>query len=143
MKKTLLFLIVFFTAYVTRAQRFFYLDSDNTISNLMRYDLIRSAQFVAETPLASDYIVKMKTSLQTASNKLSLDIRLQDSITQETIYQTNEEYTYGDADKYSKIFLKTTIQSFIDRNIDQIIIYAKDDHDDARLKSLKPRKDKT
>jgi hypothetical protein len=143
MKKTLLFLIVSFSLSVAHAQRFFYLDSDNTTSGLLRYDLIKCSQFVAKTPLASDYIVKMKASLQTKSNKMILDIRLQDSITLETIYQTNEEYTFGDADKYSKIFLKTTIQSFIDRNIDQIIIYAKDDHDDARMKLLKPKKDKT
>ncbi len=143
MKKTLLLLIVSFSLLVAHAQRFFYLDSDNTTSSLLRYDLIKCSQFVANTPLASDYIVKMKASLQTASNKMSLDIRLQDSITLETIYQTNEEYTYGEVDKYSKIFLKTTIQSFIDRNIDQIIIYAKDDHDDARMKLLKPKKDKT
>jgi hypothetical protein len=143
MKKTLLFLIVSFSLSVTHAQRSFYLDSDNTTSGLLRYDLIKCSQFVANTPLASDYIVKMKASLQTKSNKMILDIRLQDSITLETIYQTNEEYTFGDADKYSKIFLKTTIQSFIDRNIDQIIIYAKDDHDDTRMKLLKPKKEKT
>jgi hypothetical protein len=143
MKKTLLLLMVFFTLLVAHAQRFFYLDSDNTTSNLLKYDLIKCSQFITNTPLASDYIVKMKASLQNASNKMSLDIRLQDSITLETIYQTNEEYTYGDADKYSGIFLKTTIQSFIDRNIDQIIIYAKEDHNDARMKLLKTKKDKT
>jgi hypothetical protein len=143
MKKTLLFLMFSFTLLMAHAQRFFYLDSDNTTSNLLRYDLIKCSQFVANTPLASDYIVKMKASLQTASNKMSLDIRLQDSITLETIYETNEEYSFRDINKSSKIFLKSAIQSFVDRNIDQIIIYAKDDHDDARMKLLRPRKDKT
>ncbi len=142
MKKTLLFIIISFTVFAADAQRFFYLDSDNTISNLLRYDLIKYSQFVAETPLASDYIVKMKACLQTVSNKMSLDIRLQDSITLETIYQTNEEYSFPDINKSSKIFLKSAIQSFVDRNVDQIIIYAKDDHYDSRMKFLKPRKDK-
>jgi hypothetical protein len=143
MKKTLLLLMVTFTLLVAHAQRFFYLDSDNTTSNLLKYDLIKCSQFITNTPLASDYIVKMKASLQTASNKMSLDIRLQDSITLETIYQTNEEYSFPDINKSSKIFLKSAIQFFVDRNIDRIIIYAKDDHDDARMKLLKPKKDKT
>lgn len=131
------------SACFVRAQRFFYLDSDNSVSDFLKYDLLKTAQYITKTPIASDYIVKMKASLQTASNKLSLDIRLQDSITLETIYQSNEEYSYGDAEKNFRIFLKTTIQYFIDRNIDQIVIYARDDHYNARMKPLKPKKDKT
>ena len=143
MKKISITLFLALSVCFVRAQRFFYLESDNSVSDFLKYDLLKSAQFITKTPIASDYIVKMKASLQTESNRLSLNIRLQDSITLETIYQTNEEYSYGEADKYSKIFLKTTIRSFIDRNIGQIIIYAKDDHYDSRMKFLKPKKDKT
>jgi hypothetical protein len=143
MKKILFISILTFTICFADAQRFFYLDSDNTVSNLLRYDLLKCSQFVTESPLASDYIVKMKASLQTTSNKLSLNILLQDSITLETIYQTNEEYSFGCVNRNSNLLLRTAIQSFVDRNINQIIVYAKDDHYDARMKPLKPKKDKT
>jgi hypothetical protein len=104
---------------------------------------MKSSQFVTKSPLASDYIIRTDIDLQSDPNKLTLHIILEDSITFKTIYETNEEFAFGYVNKNSKLFLRTTIETFIERNISQIILCAKDDHDDARMKPLKPKKDKT
>lgn len=130
-------------AWFAHAQRFFYLDSDNTTSNLVKAGLAKSSQFITKSPLGSDYIIKTNLTFQEDPNKLGLNIILEDSITLQAIFQTNEEYSFGDFNKKSKIFLRTAIQTFIDKNISQIILYAKDDHYDSRMKPMKPKKDKT
>jgi hypothetical protein len=143
MKKILLIFFLVLTTCFAQAQRFFYLESDNTTSNLLRENLMKSSQLITKSPLGSDYIIKADAGLQTDPNKLSLNIILQDSITLETIFQTNEEYTFGYINKNSKLLLRTAIAAFIERNLNQIILSAKDDHYDSRMKPLKPKKDKT
>lgn len=86
------------------AQRFYYLDSDNTTSNLVKSDLMKFSQFITKSPLGSDYIIKTNVTFQDDPNKMALHIILQDSITLQAIYQTNEEYSFGFVNKSSKIF---------------------------------------
>jgi hypothetical protein len=143
MKKILLVIILGLHICLVHAQRFFYLETDNTTSNLLKDGLMKTSQFVTKSPLGSDYIIKAEAGLQSDPNKLSLNIILQDSITLQTIYQTNEEYAFGYINKNAKLLLRSTIAAFIERNINQIILSAKDDHYDSRMKPLKPKKDKT
>ncbi len=143
MKKILILLFVVFNIYAVQAQRFYYLESDNTTSDLVKAELTKTSQFITKSPLGSDYIIKTNVALQTDPNKLALNIILEDSITLQAIYQTNEEYSLGFVNKKSKVLLRTAIQAFIDKNINHIILYAKDDHFDSRMKPLKPKKDKT
>jgi hypothetical protein len=143
MKKILLITVLAFNIYFARAQRFFYLESDNATENLIRDGLVKSSQFVTNTPLSSDYIIKTEIGFQKEPNKLTLQIILEDSITFKTIYQTNEEYNFSVINKNSKLLLKTALETFLEKNINQIILCARDDHYDTRMKPLKPKKDKT
>ena len=143
MKKTLFLVALFLSAVSTQAQRFFYLESNPVTDRILQQGLINSAQYVTVSPLGSDYIIKTGVGIRTESNSLQLQIILQDSITLKTIFQTNEEYGLGVRNKNSRVYLRTLIQTFIDKNIGQIIVCAKDDHYDAARKYLKARKDKT
>ena len=95
MKKTFLITALAFNIYFARAQRFFYLESDDAAGTLIKDGLVKSSQFVTNTPLSSDYIIKTEIGFQKEPNKLTLQIILEDSITFKTIYQTNEEYNFG------------------------------------------------
>ncbi|HWY34218.1 MAG TPA: hypothetical protein VNX68_06195 [Nitrosopumilaceae archaeon] len=143
MKKILLITALVFNIYFARGQRFFYLESDDASGNLIKEGLVKSSQFVTRTPLASDYIIKTEIGFQKEPNKLTLQIILEDSITFKTIYQTNEEYNFGIINQNSKLLLRTALETFIEKNISQIILCARDDHYDTRMKPLKPKKDKT
>ncbi len=143
MKKVLLISVLAFNIYFARAQRFFYLESNDAAGNLIKDGLVKSSQFVTGTPLASDYIIKTEFGFQKEPNKLTLQIILEDSITFKTIYQTNEEYNFGVINQNSKLLLKTALETFLEKNINQIILCARDDHYDSRMKPLKPKKDKT
>lgn len=143
MKKILLLTVLAFNIYFARAQRFFYLESDDAAGNLIKDGLVKSSQFVTSTPLASDYIIKTEMGFQKEPNKITLQIILEDSITFKTIYQTNEEYNFGIINPHSKLLLRAAMETFLEKNISQIILCARDDHYDSRMKPLKPKKDKT
>jgi hypothetical protein len=127
----------------TQAQRFFFVETSHVAGHMIEDRLIKKAQFVAKTPLISDYIIKTYMGFQSGANILNLKMTLQDSITLKTIFQTNEEYTLGTLNTGTRIFLRMAISSFIDKNINQIIVCAREDHSNAQMKFLKSRKDKT
>ena len=143
MKKTFLITALAFNIYFVQAQRFFYLESDDAAGNLIKDGLVNSSQFVTSSPLASDYIIKTELGFQKEPNKLTLQIILEDSITFKTIYQTNEEYNFGIINQNSKLLLRTALETFLEKNISEIILCARDDHYDTRMKPIKPKKDKT
>ncbi len=143
MKKGFILTVLSIGVLFARSQRFFYLEPNNTAGSILREGLIKSSQFITKTPLASDYIIKTDIGFKSEPNTLTLQIILEDSITFKTIYQTNEEYSFGRVNKNSKILLRTALQTFIDKNISQIILCARDDHYDLQMKPLKPKKDKT
>ena len=143
MKKIYLLIVLSFSLCFTQAQRFFYLESDDAAGNLIKDGLVKSSQFVTSSPLASDYIIKTEIGFQKEPNKLTLQIILEDSITFKTIYQTNEEYNFGIINQNSKILLRTALETFLEKNISEIILCARDDHYDTRMKPIKPKKDKT
>ncbi len=143
MKKIYLLTTLSFSLCFARAQRFFYLESNDAAGNLIKDGLVRSSQFVTGTPLASDYIIKTEIGFQKEPNKLTLQIILEDSITFKTIYETNEEYNFGVISQNSKLLLRIALETFLEKNINQIILCAREDHYDSRMKPLKPKKDKT
>ncbi len=143
MKKLLILIMLLLNLGLVQAQRFFYIESNNNTAGILRNDLLKAAQFVTESPVASDYIIKTEIGLQKGSNILTLNMILQDSVTFDTIFQTKEEYAFGDINEKSKIFLRMAVTTFIDKNISHIVLSARDDHYNSGMKYLKPRKDKT
>ncbi len=105
MKKGFILIVLSVTMFFASGQRFFYLEPNNTAGSILRDGLIKSSQFVTKTPLASDYIIKTDIGFKTEPNTLTLQIILEDSITFKTIYQTNEEYSFGhDKQKFKNTF---------------------------------------
>ena len=142
MKKTFIVIILILAVFFTQAQRFFYVESNPVTDRILHGGLLKGNQFVSNSPLGSDYIIKTDVGVQTESNSLQLKITLQDSITLKTIFQSNEEYGIDLRNKNSRLYLRMLVQTFIEKNISQIIVSAKDDHYDGQAKYLKPRKDK-
>ena len=143
MKKTFIVIILLLTVFFTQAQRFFYVESNPVTDRILHGGLLKGNQFVSKSPLGSDYIIKTDVGLQTESNSLQLKITLQDSITLKTIFQSSEEYGIDLRNKSSRLYLQMLVQTFIEKNIGQIIVSAKVDHYDEQAKYLKARKDKT
>ena len=143
MKKLPILIMLLLNLGLAQAQRFFYIESNNNTNGILRNGLLRAAQFVTESPVASDYIIKTEIGLQKGSNILTLNMILQDSVTFDTIFQTKEEYAFGDVNEKSKIFLRMAVTTFIDKNISHIVLCARDDHNNSGMKYLKSRKDKT
>ena len=143
MKKTFVVIILILAVFFTHAQRFFYVEFNPVTDRILHGGLLKGNQFVSNSPLGSDYIIKTDVGVQTESNSLQLKITLQDSITLKTIFQSSEEYGIDLRNKNSRLYLRMLVQTFIEKNISQIIVSAKDDHYDGQAKYLKARKDKT
>jgi hypothetical protein len=143
MKKILLLVFVLLDVFVLEAQRFFYIDSNHITEHLLTAGLIRGAQYVAKSPLMSDYIIKADAGTLAGSGILKLKMTVQDSITSRTIFQTSEEWTISAFNANTRIFLRVVIANFIDKNIGRIIVAARDEHFNADMISGKPAKDKT
>ncbi|HET7000880.1 MAG TPA: hypothetical protein VFI33_06215 [Puia sp.] len=131
-----------FFGFFSQAQNFFYIGNKNLTEKSIREELQKASQYVTKSPLASDYIITASVAVQSETNVLNLKMTMQDSITNKTIFQSNEEYTIHSIDANTGVFLKMTIAGFIEKNISQIIVCAQDDHYNMHSKFLKARKDK-
>jgi len=138
----LLAALTFFGLF-SSAQNFFYVGDKNVAEKSIREELMRASQYVTKSPLASDYIITASVAVQTGSQILKLKMTMQDSITNNTIFQSNEDYIIHSVDANTEIFLRMTIAGFIEKNISQIIVCAQDDHYNIHGKFLKARKNKT
>lgn len=127
----------------TRAQSFFYIENNRITDNLVRNNLLKAAQFVTRSPLSSDFIIKTEMNFTTGSNILTLHINLQDTATSQTVFQSKETLAFGELRTNTRMMLITVIRAFIDRNINQIILTARENHFDDRSGWLRARKDKT
>jgi hypothetical protein len=143
MKKNILILILLLSAVGIRAQRFFYIASNRLTDKILQSGLQNKSQFVAASPLGSDYIIRTDVDIRPESNSLQLKITLQDSISLKTVFQNNEDYQIGLRNKTSRIYLQTIVRAFLDRNISRLITCAREDRTEAMGKYSKPRKDKT
>jgi hypothetical protein len=128
---------------LVQAQRFFYIDNNRITDNLVRVGLLKASQFITRSPLSSDYIVKTEVNFQTVGNILTLQINLQDTATLQTVFQDRETLAFGELGANPRIMLNTVIRNFIDKNINQIILSARENHYDDQSKWIRVRKDKT
>jgi hypothetical protein len=143
MKKIIALISLLLVAHFTQAQRFFYIDNNHITEKLLNDGLSNASQYVTKSLMGSDYIIKSDVGFRSGYNVLTLKIMLQDSITFKTIFQTNEEYSFRIENANAGIVLSMAIRTFIEKNLNQIILCAKDDHFAGQMKPLKPRKDKT
>ena len=128
---------------MARAQCFFYIENNRITDNLVRIDLLKNAQFITRSPLSSDFIIKTEMNFTSGSNILTLNIHLQDTVTAQTVFQRRETLAFGAFRPDSRKMLNTVIQAFIDRNMDLIIVSARENHFGEQTKRLRARKDKT
>ncbi len=127
----------------SRAQNFFYIGNKNVTEKSIEEELKKASQYVTKSPLASDYIITASVAVQSGTNILNLKMTMQDSISYKTLFQSNENYTLQFVDANTQVFLRMIIAGFIEKNISQIIVCARDDHYNMHNKFLKVRKDKT
>jgi hypothetical protein len=143
MKKIPILLCLCFCFGLAQAQRFFYVDNNRTTDNLVRAGLLKASQFITRSPLSSDYIIKTEVNFQKLGNILTLQINLQDTATLQTVFQDKETLAFGELRANPRIMLNTVIRNFIDKNINQIILSARENHFEDQSKWLRVRKDKT
>jgi hypothetical protein len=143
MRKASILIFLSLSVLFVKAQRFFYVQSNPLTYPILQQGLLKNAQFVAGSPLGSDYIIKTDVGIRTESNALQMQIILQDSVTLKTIFQKNEEYRIGERNKSSRLYLSMLIHTFVQQNIGQIIVSAREDHRNGQMQYLKARKDKT
>ena len=79
----------------------------------------------------------------TGSNILTLNINLQDTATSQTVFQGKETLAFGAFRSDSGKMLNTVIRAFIDKNMYQIILSARENHLGEQSNWLRARKDKT
>ena len=132
---------IFFGLF-SRAQSFFYIENTNVTEKSIRKELVKASQYVTKSPLASDYIITASVVVKSGTNVLNLKMKMQDSITYKTLFQSSEDYTIHSVDANTRLFLRMAITGFIEKNINEIIVCAQDDHYNIRGKFLRARKDK-
>ena len=142
-KKPVVLVFLVLQVGLIQAQRFFYIDQNPITENLLKGGLLKAAQFITESPLSSDYTVETDIRFQTENNTLTLAMNLQDSATCQTLFQIRETCALGSLGPNARHFMGTIIQAFIERNIHQIVLSAKESHMDDRMNYLQTRKDKT
>ncbi|HEY4154283.1 MAG TPA: hypothetical protein VGM24_02625 [Puia sp.] len=143
MKKVFLLAGLILSVFLTRAQRFFYLESNVLTEKFLKEGLLKASQFVTPSPLYSDYIIKTEAGFKPESNTTTLTITVQDSISFKTIFQADEKYSIsGSAANARKVFSRV-LEMLLYKDLHQMILSAKDNHSDGMVKMLKPGKDKT
>jgi hypothetical protein len=143
MKKIVILVCLMLQYGLIQAQRFFYIDNNRITENLLKGGLLRASQFITNSPLSSDYIVKTDVGFQKDSHILTLQINLQDSITFQSIFQVRETYAFGEFQTNSRVLMRTIIRAFIEKNIGQLVLSARENHFDDQMNNLRTRKDKT
>ena len=143
MKKIPVLVVSVLFSFFSRGQNFFFIKNNDVTEKSIREELMKASQYVTKSPLASDYIITASAAVQSGTNILNLKMSMQDSITYQTIFQSNEEYALNAVDAKTQVFLRMVIMGFIEKNVNRIIICARDDHYNGRSKFLTSGKDKT
>jgi hypothetical protein len=142
--KKLFFLVLFgLLTLVTQGQRFFYVESNAMVEKPFKQSLLKESQYLASTPLMSDYIVKTAIGFQAETNTTTIKITIEDSATFNSIYEAKEAFVLQGVRMNSKRLLNMVIKTMIEENIHQIVFCAKNDHMGSQINWIKPRKDKT
>jgi hypothetical protein len=143
MKRILILLILIANVYLTKAQKFFYVETGNVAETTIKKKLLKASQFVAKSPIVSDYIIKTEVGAQAESNIPTIKIQLVDSITFRTIFQAEEKYTTNAMNIQPQSALIMAVNTLIEKNIKEIILCAKQDNFNELIKMMKLKKDKT
>jgi hypothetical protein len=143
MKKIPVLAVFILSGLFSRSQNFFYIGNKDVTEKSIREELEKASQYVTKSPLASDYIITASAAIQSGTNILNLKMTMQDSITYKTIFQSSEDYTMRSVNAHTQIFLRMTVMGFIEKNISQIILCARDDQYHSHGRILKALKDKT
>jgi hypothetical protein len=143
MKKIWVLIVCVSCTGLIQAQRFFYIENNKHTDRIINDGLLKASQYITKSPLASDYIIRTDVEMKPGSNTLSLKIILEDSTTFKTVLQATEEYSFGVLHANARLGVRMAIETFINRNIDRIIVCAKEYHTDSRMQYVEPKKDKT
>ena len=143
MKNILALFGLIITGFFCRAQSFFYIENNQVTEKSVHEQLIKASQYVTHSPLASDYIIQTDADVETGSGILNLKMTVQDSVTRQTIFESNESHTLNPVNAVTRLFLRMTIAGFIEKNIHRVIVCAREDHCNQKMKFLKSGKDKT
>ena len=143
MRKICIITILISLSQLCLAQRFFYIEGNRGTEKLLSEELSSAFQYVTASPVISDYILKSEIGMQSGCKTFMMNLILQDSVSLKTIYQAKEEYTMENLKSDPRIFFSMAVRTFIQKNMNQIILCARDDHNKMEGKWLAPRKDKT
>ncbi len=143
MRKLLILMFLIAIAFKSNAQKFFYIEKETEWEKLLKERLLKSSQFVAKSVLESDYIIRPEISTQPKDNFATLRISVVDTATLQTIFIAEEKYSTVARNVPTAFASGIAIQTLIEKNINDIILYAKHNsfHKMVRLIGLK--KDKT
>jgi hypothetical protein len=126
-----------------RAQRFFYVESGSVAEKPLKESLLKFSQYIARTPIMSDYLIKTELGIQPGFNKASISITIEDSATFNPVFQTTEEYAFPTMMMNYQRFLHMAVETMIEKNITQMIISTNNAHREGMVNQLKMKKDKT
>jgi hypothetical protein len=143
MKKIIALVCLMGIVRLSLAQRFFYIDNHHVTEKLLADALSDASQYVTGSPMSSDYIISSDVSLLPGTNTLTLQLMLKDSVTFQTIFQAKEEYDLAKLHANQQLVVSMAVRTFIGKNMHQIVLCARDDHNNGEMKFLKSRKDKT
>lgn len=142
MKRPLAITLFSLFCFFANAQRFYYVEELNGNEVLIKEKLKNASQFVIDSPLASDYILKTSIA-STSQDQFSIRMLVIDSLSFKTILEAEENYTlhrHG-AGLYHAIPL--AIQTMVEKNLQEIIFAGGRNHFQMITNGLHAKKDKT
>ena len=142
MKKYLLFILLISTFFCVNGQRFFFIESSNDASDIIRQGLLKGGQFISKSKINSDCTVKAEAVFR-EPNKTIIKIILQDSANSKVLLEASEEYSYKIQPVNAKISNRLFLKIVTDRYVKQLITYAETNIINNLMLLLKEKKDKT
>ena len=143
MQKLLFLFTLLLCALLTNAQRFFYVEDGNMGENVLKQDLLKASQFVAKTPIVSEFIIRTESDYEAKKNLATLQIIVEDTATFKTVFQTKEEYSCTAMKMDSQLFLRIAMKSLIEKSFQQMILCAENNYRHSLMGVLREKKDKT
>lgn len=143
MQKLLFLFTLLLCSLLTNAQRFFYVEDGNMGENVLKQDLLKASQFVAKTPIVSEFIIRTESDYEAKKNLATLQIIVEDTATFKTVFQAKEEYSCSSVKMDSQLFLRIAMRSLIEKSFEQMIFCAENNYRNSLMGLLKEKKDKT
>ncbi|MFI5155286.1 MAG: hypothetical protein ACHQEM_03840 [Chitinophagales bacterium] len=142
MKRLLVISLLGLVSFFANAQRFYYVEEINGSEVLIKEKLRNASQFVIDSRLASDYILKT-TVASPSGNQFSLKITVIDTLSFKTVLEAEEKYTLHIAGARPKATIPLAIQTMIEKNLREIILAGGRNQLQMITKELRAKKDKT